>query len=257
MSTEIEKTNTSIEASRSANSQPSIFSGGALYDNALRMAKGIAASEMIPKAYQNNVPNIMIAFELANRIGESPLMVMQNMNPIHGKPTWGSSYLIGRINSLGRFSAMEFEYGTNGPKTTNGTKYEDLTCIARCTNLKTGKIVESMKYTVEIAVKEGWYTKNNSKWPVIPQQMLSYRCASAFASLHAPEIKLGMPTREEVEDYGDMPQRNTGTSGAPSAVEQINAKLKEKEPVTAQEPEYTDAVEVEEEPAETPYEDLL
>jgi Lar family restriction alleviation protein len=51
-------------------------------------AKALANSTLVPQQYQNNLPNCLIALEMAQRIGASPLMVMQNLYIVHGRPGW-------------------------------------------------------------------------------------------------------------------------------------------------------------------------
>ena len=53
---------------------------------------------------------------------------------------------------------------------------------------------------MEMAVKEGWYQKNGSKWQTMPEQMLRYRAASFFGRIYAPEVLMGIRTQEEEQD---------------------------------------------------------
>src|SRR6478735_2941645 len=59
-----------------------------------RAAKLLATSTIIPKDYQGNLPNCVIALNMANRIEANALMVMQNLVIVHGRPTWSSQFLI-------------------------------------------------------------------------------------------------------------------------------------------------------------------
>ena len=60
------------------------------------------------------IANCMIAIEIATRIGASPLMVMQNMTPIYGKPSWSSKFLIATVNTCGRFEPLQFKFTDKG-----------------------------------------------------------------------------------------------------------------------------------------------
>lgn len=53
---------------------------------------------------------------------------------------------------------------------------------------------------MEMAVKEGWYGKNGSKWQTMPEQMLRYRAASFFGRVYAPELLMGLRSAEEEQD---------------------------------------------------------
>jgi hypothetical protein len=55
-----------------------------------------------------------------------------------------------------------------------------------------------------MAVTEGWYTKDGSKWPNMTKQMLTYRAASFWTSAYAPELSMGIRTSEEVIDTLDV-----------------------------------------------------
>ena len=55
------------------------------------------------------VANCVIAFDVATRIGASPLMVMQNLYIVYGRPSWSSKFLIATINTCGRFEPLKFE----------------------------------------------------------------------------------------------------------------------------------------------------
>jgi hypothetical protein len=53
---------------------------------------------------------------------------------------------------------------------------------------------------MEMAVNEGWYGKNGSKWRSMPDLMMRYRSAAFFGRIYAPELLMGLPTADEVHD---------------------------------------------------------
>ncbi len=169
----------------------SVYSTGDAFEHGQRVAKMLSSTTMIPKEYQSNVANCMVALEMANRMGVSPLMVMQNLNVIHGKPSWSSTYLIAAINTCGKFSPMRWKMTGEG---------DALTCVAYCTELATGEVVEGPACSIAMAKKEGWYNKTGSKWPSMPDLMLRYRAAAFFSRLFAPELAMGIHTVEETQD---------------------------------------------------------
>lgn len=162
---------------------------------ATRMATALAESTIVPKEYQKNAPNCLIAIEQAQRLGVSPLMVMQNLYVIQGRPSWSSKFLIAAINASGRFDQpLQFKE----EKDKNGQPFA---CTAWTT--LNGEIIEGMKVDMDIAKKEGWLGKNGSKWQTMPQLMLRYRAASFFSSLNCPDITMGLYTSEEAEEMGE------------------------------------------------------
>ena len=160
-----------------------------------QMAKALSSSTIVPREYQGNVSNCLVAIEQANRLKVSPLMVMQNLYVIQGRPSWSSKFLIAAINGSGKFD-MELQYEETKDK--DGRPYS---CLAWTT--KNGRRVEGMTVDMQMAKDEGWLTKNGSKWKTMPALMLRYRAASFFSSLNCPELTLGLYTKEEAETIDD------------------------------------------------------
>lgn len=162
---------------------------------AMQMAKALAESTIVPQIYQKNPSNCLIAIEQAQRLHMSPMMIMQNLFPIQGRPSWSSKFLIAMINASGKY---DFELQFDEVKDKGGKPYA---CTAWTE--KNGRRVEGMTVDMQIAKDEGWLTKNGSKWKTMPQLMLRYRAASFFSSLNCPELTLGIYTKEEIQD-GDF-----------------------------------------------------
>ena len=166
-----------------------------LFELAQRKAKVYSESSLVPKEYQKNVGNVLIAQNMATRMGADVLMVMQNLYLVHGRPGWSAQFLIGTFNSCGRFSAIRYRF-SGKPDT------EEWGCIAYCVELGTNEELVGTKITIGIAKKEGWFSKAGSKWQTIPEQMLRYRAATFLIRTIAPEIGLGLHTVDELEDIG-------------------------------------------------------
>lgn len=173
--------------------ETSIFNSIASFENGQRIAKMLCTSDLVPQVYKNNVQNTMVALEMSTRIGISPLMVMQNLDIIQGKPSWRSTFIIAALNSCGRFKPLRFEFVGSDPKADGyGCKaftddYEG--------NRLTGPLV-----TWEMVKAEGWLSKPGSKWKTMPELMFQYRAASFFGRLYAPDILNGMQSVEEIKD---------------------------------------------------------
>ena len=173
-------------------SNTSVFSNIESFENAQRIAKMLSSSSLVPKDYKGNIPNTMIAMEMSNRIGISPFMVMQNMDIIHGKPSWSSTFVIAVLNSCGRFSPLRFEW--EGEKGT-----PDYGCKAVATDLN-GQKIEGALVSWKMVKSEGWLDKSGSKWKTMPDQMFMYRAASFFGRIYAPDLLKGMHSVDEIND---------------------------------------------------------
>ena len=174
------------------------------FDLIQRTAKLFASSNIVPTQFQNNLPNCVIAVDMALRMGANPLMVCQNLYVVHGRPAWSAQFLIATINQSGRFSAIRYEF--QGKQDT-----DEWGCKAVATELATKEKLEGPLITIGLAKKEGWYGKNGSKWQTMPELMLRYRAASWFVRAYAPEIAMGLQTAEEVKDTFDLEPAENGT----------------------------------------------
>lgn len=158
---------------------------------AQREATALANSTLVPKEFQGNVANCLIAMNLAKRTGFDTLMTMQNLDVIHGRPAFRATFLIACVNACGRFTPLRYRIEGKG---------DQRTCIAYATELATGEEIEGPPVSIEMAKAEGWYGKNGSKWKTMPDLMLRYRSAAFFARTVAPDVALGMMTADEIAD---------------------------------------------------------
>lgn len=191
------------------------------FELAQRVAKGLAASTLVPQQYQNNVPNCLIALDISERLRASILMVMQNLYVVHGRPGWSSKFLIASFNQCGRFSSIR--YAWVGERGTDGWG-----CRAWSIELRTNEKIEGPLVTIETAKKEGWYSKNGSKWQTIPELMLMYRSGGWLVNTYAPEISMGLNTTEELEDVVDLERGEGGAYAVADLTAEKQAKLREK-----------------------------
>lgn len=173
------------------------FSSLQSFELAQRVAKLLSQSTLVPKEYQGNLPNCVIAVNMAARIQADVMMVMQNLHVIQGRPGWSSQFLISAFNTCGRFTALRYEW-VGKPHT------DEWGCRAWAIERATGERLTGALVTIGIAKKEGWYGRNGSKWQTMPEQMLMYRAASWFVRAYAPELALGMQTAEELADVIDL-----------------------------------------------------
>ncbi len=168
------------------------FSSMANFQDTQSIASMLSKSDLVPASYKNNIPNTMIALEMANRLNISPFEVMQNLYIIKGKPSWSSTFIIASINSCGRFKPLRFEFvGT--PKT------DEYGCRAYTEDLEGNKLV-GPTVTWLMVKSEGWLSKEGAKWQTMPELMFQYRASSFFGRLYAPDILKGMQSVDEVKD---------------------------------------------------------
>lgn len=157
------------------------------------IGKMFASSALVPQTYQNRPMDCTIAVDMANRMGVSPMMVMQNLYVVKGKPQWSGQACMSMIRGSGEFKNVRPVY--------TGTKGEDSWgCYIQAEYRDTGEIVKGTEATIGMAKAEDWYNKNGSKWKTIPEQMLAYRAAAFFARVYIPNALMGVYVEGEAED---------------------------------------------------------
>lgn len=186
---------------------------------AMQMAKALASSTIVPQTFQKNEANCLIAIEQAQRLRVSPMMVMQNLHVIQGRPSWSSKFLIAAINNSGKFD-MELQF-----EETQDKDGKPFSCTAWTT--KNGRKVNGMTVDMDMAKEEGWLSRNGSKWKTMPQLMLRYRAASFFSSLNCPELTMGLYTREEMQDddFKEYPIENMQEQVQQEIAENANSQV--------------------------------
>jgi hypothetical protein len=200
-----------------------VFSSTAAFDEAQRFAKALASSTLIPQQFQGQAgyANCLVALNIARRMNLDPLMVVQNLHVVHGRPSWSSQFIIALINGCGRFSPLRYEISGKG---------DTLACIAVATELATGEELRGPEVSMAMAKREGWATKAGSKWATMPELMIRYRSAAFWGRLYIPELLVGIQTQEEVLDVEPV---TVSEAPAPKAsIEDLNQKITKKpEPV--------------------------
>lgn len=208
-----------------------IWSSSDAFNVAARMAKALSESTIVPKAYQGNAGNCIIAIEMANRLNTSPMMVMQNLYIVNGNPSWSSQYIIAMINNSKRYQTeLQFDMSGSG---------DALACTAFAI-AHDGRKVEGPKITMELAKKEGWIGKNGSKWKTMPEVMIRYRAASFFGRINCPDLVMGLYSTDEVIEgsFTDITEQanqvdfETAKQEVASKVEAIDTTEKIEEPKT-------------------------
>ena len=206
---------TAIKEPKAEQGAITIWNNAQLFETAQRTAKLLAASNIVPQQYRGKVADCVVAIDIANRMGLSPLAVMQNSQIVQGNFSWKGTACKAMIDSCGKYKSTRYvEVGTKG---TDSWGYY-LEAID-----KKGEIVKGVTVTMQTAKDEGWYQKNGSKWRTLTELMLKYRAAAFFMRTECASLAMGFLTAEENEDiYGS---NDGGSKNLTSALdEEINKK---------------------------------
>jgi len=180
-----------------AQPQPAAVRGGdpftdpAAWEQINRVGKAFAASALVPEHFRGKLADTIVAVAMAQRIGENPLIVLQNIHIVKGKAGWSAQYMIARANASGLLRGR-IRWDIVG-------KGDNLAVTAKATLADTGEEV-TFTASMEMARAEKW--TDNPKYRSMPELMLRYRSATFLVRLYLPEIMLGYQTAEELEDVG-------------------------------------------------------
>jgi hypothetical protein len=169
------------------------FSSGENFALLQRVAKLLSESDLVPAIYRGKLANCVIALNMAERLRADPLQIMQNLYIVQGKPGWSAKFLIATINQSGGFSKLRYEWkGEQGQP--------EWGCRAWAIEKLTNERLDGPWITWKLANDEGWVNKNGSKWKTMPLKMFMYRAGAWFVDVYAPELSMGLPTSEDLED---------------------------------------------------------
>lgn len=164
------------------------------------MAQVLAKSTMVPQSYQGNVSNCVIALEQAARMNCSPLMVMQQLYVVKGKPSWSGQACSMIVNGCGLFEKVKLNYVGEKGKDSWGAYVSAI-------RKEDGEEVVGATVDMAMAKAEGW--TSNTKWKSMTEQMLGYRAYAFFARLHCPNALSGFHVEGEVDDIEANKKHNS------------------------------------------------
>lgn len=174
-----------------------------LMTKAWRTAEMLSKSTVIPEHYRDKPGDCLIAIDMSNRMGVSPIMIMQSSQIVKGNFTWRGQACKAFIDGCGKFKDSKYNFvGEEGTSTFG--------CYLSAVKKSTGETIVGQTVTMQTAIDEGWVAKPGSKWKTMPGQMLRYRAAAFFARSECPEVLMGFYTADEIEDVkGAEPDEKT------------------------------------------------
>lgn len=167
-----------------------------MFETSQRMAKLLAVSSIAPQSYRGNIADCVVAIDMANRMGISPLTVMQNSQIVQGNFSWKGTACKAMIDGCGKYKKTRYvEIGQKGTDSW-GFYLEAID--------KDGELIKGIPVTMKMAKDEGWYDKKGSKWQTMPELMMKYRASAFFMRTECASLAMGFLTVEENEDIANI-----------------------------------------------------
>lgn len=171
-----------------------------LFAQLQRAAALYSASKFVPETFQNDVASCFIAIELAVRWKLSPVLVMQHLYLVHGKPGLDGQLAIALINSQGPFRGrIQWRFEGEG-KTRKVTAYGTLRDTGEiCEATVDWNMVEAEGWNRDKPLRDGKGVQK-SKWNTMADHIFKFRSAAFLGRTYCPEVLMGLHTIDEVED---------------------------------------------------------
>lgn len=205
----------------------------ATLEQARDLARVLAASNIVPKEFQGNPSNTLIAIMLGAEVGITPVQALQSIMVVNGRPSlWGDV-----VMALVKGSAVyESSSDSFDPQTEGGT------AIFRVK--RKGEDWLERRFSMDDAKKAGLSSKPGP-WQNYPKRMLFQR-ARAFALRDAfPDVLKGIRITEEQQDVIEtIAVKEEAIVPAQSAAKEARQALSETE-TKASAPESTEPIKTE------------
>lgn len=161
------------------------------FDDAVKISKTLAASQLVPKDYQGKAENCFVAIAWGQELGLAPLQALQNIAVINGRPAiWGDAALA-IVMAHPEFEDIEEKVDGEGDK-----------MIATCTIKRRNRSPVVRTFSAADAKKAGLWEKQGP-WTQYRSRMMQLR-ARGFGLRDAfPDALKGFKTVEEVQDYDE------------------------------------------------------
>lgn len=163
------------------------------FNEQMRFAEVISqAKGMLPRAYEGNPANVLVAIQYGASLGIEPMAALQNIDVIQGTPTLSAKAVAAMVRA-------------NGHKLWMSEDEQNMS--ATCTIVRN----DDKEHPVTVTRDKAWaqrmglLTKDNYKKQ--PTTMLMWRAVTACANRACPELFLGLGgayTADELHDMDDM-----------------------------------------------------
>jgi hypothetical protein len=208
------------------------------FDEAFRFANLIAESTLIPKEFQKNPANVLIAVQLGMELGVAPMQALQNIAVINGRPTiWGDL-----VPAIVYQSGLCEQFDEQGDEklATCTVKRKGFAAITRTFSMDEARKVAYSEWIDNKKVQLTLADKQTYK--SYPKRMLQMRARSYAMRDAFPDVLKGVHIREEIDDLSDEPRDVTPIS-TPQAIKETKADdRKEANPVDSGEPKNSGGV---------------
>lgn len=184
----------------------------------MKLAEMFSKSGMVPKAYQGNAANCLVAMAYGDSLGMAPLQAMQSVAVVNGVPALYGDGMLALVQASPVFESIE-------------ESIEDGAAV--CTVKRRGMKPVQRVFTVDDAKRAGLWGKAGP-WQQYPSRMLQMRARSWALRDAFADVLRGIQSVEEVRDIPEVidvtPPPALPEPKAASKAEQVLGKVRARKP---------------------------
>jgi len=152
----------------------------------MEYAKALATSNLLPQAYQKQPANILVAIEYGEALGLAPMVAIQQISVIQGKPTMSAQLMGALVRQAGHRLRIAVDEKTKS-------------VVAELTRSDDPDFTFRSVWSMDRAQAAGLSGKGGS-WKTYPLAMLKARAITEVCRDGCPEVLAGVAyTPEELE----------------------------------------------------------
>ncbi len=194
---------------------PEVDSWVGVMPQVMKLAEYVHQTEFVPKGLRGRPPAVAAAILAGREIGIGPMVAMQHLNVIDGRPAMSAELKRARALAAGH----EITY----------LEMTSQRCVIKGKR-RGGSDWTTVTWTMEDARNAKLAGKDN--WRNYPRRMLQARATGELCDLLFPDCVAGLPTIEELEDgdleYTDATRGTETTAPAKRTVKRTQAAKKAK-----------------------------
>lgn len=164
---------------------------GSTLSEQVEYAQLLADSNLLPKSFQKQPANVLMAIEFGNSLGLTPIMAMQEITVIQGKPTASANLIGALVRKAGHRLRVKVDS-------------QQLVAVAQIVRKDDPEFTYEARWDMDRAKRAGLTGKDN--WKNYSEAMLKARAITEVAREACPEALMGVDyTPEEIQDTPSRP----------------------------------------------------
>jgi hypothetical protein len=175
-------------------------------DEAWKVAQALAKSAFVPKQFQNNPSDILIAAAMGARLGLDVFSALQSLAVVNGRPTLYGDALLAVCQARPDWRGMAVRWDGQGDA-------ESVTVSVR-RQVAAEALNYDGRFSVGDAKRAGLWTKQGP-WSQFPKRMMEMRARSYALRGAFADALLGFHSKEEAEDLVEVVPDSVRSEDAP------------------------------------------